>query len=103
MPSELAYLLLVAAFGLERLAELLVSRRHARWSHARGGVEFGADHYRPMVALHTAFLLACALEPWLFARPFVATIGWPMLAAALSAQALRWWSIASRRAGSTAR
>jgi methyltransferase len=95
MSSEVAYLLLVAAFALERLVELRLSRRHARWSLTRGGVELGAAHYPPMVALHAAFLVGCALEPWLLERPFIAALGWPMLAAAIGAQALRWWSIGS--------
>lgn len=95
MSSEVLYLLLVVAFGGERLVELWLSRRHARWSRERGGVEFGASHYPPMVILHSAFLAACAIEPWLLERPFAPTLGVPMLIAALGAQVLRWWSIAS--------
>lgn len=87
------YTLLILATGAERIAELAVSTRNARWSFARGGVEFGRRHFAPMVALHTGLLLACLAEVWLLGRPFLPWLGWPMLALALGSQALRWWCI----------
>lgn len=87
------YALLLAGVGIERLAELRVSKRHAAEAIARGGVEFGRGHYPPMVALHSGFLLACLVEPWLLGRPFIPSLGWPMLALALTAQGIRWWCI----------
>jgi methyltransferase len=89
------YLALLALLGLERLVELRISRRHARWALARGGVEVGQRHFRVMKLLHGAFLAACAAEVVLLARPFVPALGWPMLGLALAAQALRYWAIAS--------
>ncbi|MFJ5925886.1 isoprenylcysteine carboxyl methyltransferase family protein [Kitasatospora sp. NPDC092948] len=89
----IAYLVLVALVAVERLAELLVARRNAAWSLARGGVEYGRRHYPPMVALHTGLLLGCLLEVQWAGRPFVPPLGWPMLALALAAQGLRWWCI----------
>lgn len=85
--------LLVAATALERLAELVVSARNARWSLARGGVEHGRRHFGPMVALHTGLLLACVGEAHLAHRPFVPVLGWTALALVLASQALRWWCI----------
>lgn len=89
------YTLLVLATGLERIAELIVSTRNAKWSFARGGVEFGRGHFPPMVALHTGLLLACLAEVWLLHRPFLPWLGWPMLVLVLASQALRWWCIAT--------
>lgn len=89
------YAVLVVAVGLERLAELVVSARNARWSFARGGVESGVGHFPAMVALHTALLVACVAEVWLADRPWLPWLGVPMLALALGSQALRWWCIAS--------
>lgn len=89
------YPLLVLLVGLERLAELVVTRRNAAWSFARGGVEVGRGHYPWMVALHTGLLAGCLVETWLVGRPFVAWLGWPMLALVCASQALRWWCIAS--------
>jgi methyltransferase len=87
------YALLIAAVAVERLAEVVASQRNLSWSRARGGVEFGAGHYPAMVALHSALLVGCLVEA--FYRPFLPALGWPMLAAVLAAQCLRWWCIAT--------
>jgi methyltransferase len=89
------FTVLVLATGAERIAELIVSTRNAKWSFARGGVEFGKGHFPPMVALHTGLLLACLAEVWFADRPFLPWLGWPMLALVLASQALRWWCIAT--------
>lgn len=89
------YAALVLATGLERLAELVVSARHARWSFARGGVESGRGHFPAMVALHTGLLAACVVEVVVADRPFLPWLGWPMLALVLASQGLRWWCIAT--------
>ncbi|MCT9089897.1 hypothetical protein N4G70_13595 [Streptomyces sp. ASQP_92] len=87
------YTLLVLAVVAERVAELVVARRNANWTLARAGVEHGRGHYPVMVVLHTGLLVCCLAEPALADRPFVPALGWPMLALALLAQALRWWCI----------
>ena len=66
------YYLLILAVGIERLIELLVAKRNARWALAHGGKEFGHDHYPVMVVLHTALLLGCVIEVWALHRPFLA-------------------------------
>src|SRR4051794_34220327 len=91
----LAYSVLIVAVGLERLAELVVSQRNLAWSRARGGIESGARHYPAMVLLHTGLLAGCLLEAGLGHRPFLTSLGWPMLAVVLLSQALRWWCIAT--------
>ncbi|MGC4000359.1 MAG: isoprenylcysteine carboxylmethyltransferase family protein [Anaeromyxobacter sp.] len=83
----------LAAVALERLAELVLSARHARALRARGAVEAGRGHYPAMVGFHAAVLAACALEP--LVRPGA----WPLAAAlagaagVAAAQALRWWAV----------
>jgi methyltransferase len=93
MGSHGWYVLLILAVGAERLAELVVSRRNAAWSMARGGVESGRGHYPPLVLLHTGLLAGCVLEVLAGDRPFVPALGWPMLALVGVSQALRWWCI----------
>jgi methyltransferase len=89
-----AYLIFLALFALERLAELVLSARNARRALDRGGVELGRGHYPAMVVVHALFLGACAAEALRFpAPPPPAALA--AAAAALLAQALRWWSIAS--------
>jgi methyltransferase len=93
MTSALLYSVLVFLVGLERLAELVVSKRNAEWSFARGGVESGRSHFPFMVVLHTGLLVSCVLEVWLGGRRFLPALGWPMLLLVVAAQALRWWCI----------
>ncbi len=87
------FVVLIVLVGLERVAELVVSLRNARWSFERGGVESGKGHYPFMVLLHTGFLAGCLVEAIVADRPFVPWLGWPMLAVVLLAQGLRWWCI----------
>ncbi|QNE23270.1 hypothetical protein F1D05_32775 [Kribbella qitaiheensis] len=87
------YVVLIVVVGLERVAELVVSLRNARWSFERGGVETGKGHYPFMVVLHTGFLAGCLVEAIVADRPFVPALGWTMLAVVLLAQGLRWWCI----------
>jgi methyltransferase len=91
----IAYIVLIAAVALERVAELVVSKRHAAWAFARGGVEYGRGHYPVMAVTHAALLLACVMEVLIADRPFMPWLGWPMLALVLATQGLRWWCVAA--------
>jgi methyltransferase len=93
MVSQVLYTVLVAAFGVERLAELVVAKRNLAWSLAKGGKETGFSHYPFMVVLHTGLLAGCVLEVWLGDRSFLPALGWPMLVLVLASQGLRWWCI----------
>ena len=93
--SAVLYTALVGVVALERLAELVVSKRHAAWSLRHGGREFGRGHYGPMVVLHTGLLVGAVAEVWWSDRPFLPWLGWPMLALVVASEALRWWCIAS--------
>lgn len=91
----LAYFTLLGLVAIERLVELRISARNARWALERGGLEAGRGHFPAMAALHAGFLAACAAEVVMTHRPFIPALGYPMLALALLAQALRYWAIAS--------
>jgi methyltransferase len=91
--SEQWFAVLVGLVALERVAELVISTRNARAALARGGVESGQGHYRPMVLLHLALLAGALAEVWWLDRPWMPALGWSMLALVLTAQALRWWCI----------
>jgi methyltransferase len=82
------YVALILLVAVERVAELVVSKRNLEWSKANGGREFGAGHYPVMVALHTGLLAGAVLE----ARTRKRWI-WPAFWVVLAAQALRWWCI----------
>jgi methyltransferase len=84
---------LLGVICVERVAELVVSQRHAAASLRAGGVESGAGHFPVMVALHAALLVGCVVEPVLLHRPFLPALGYPMIAVVVAANVLRWWCI----------
>jgi len=85
------YVVLIVAVALERLAELVVSRRNLAWALGHGGREYGFGHYPFMVVLHTGLLVACLVEA--AHRLFIPVLGWSMFVVVVLAQALRWWCI----------
>ncbi|GAB3036309.1 isoprenylcysteine carboxyl methyltransferase [Nocardioides flavus (ex Wang et al. 2016)] len=95
MTGLVAFTVLVALVGLERVAELVVSTRNARWSMERGGVEHGLGHFPFMVVLHTALLVGALAEAWIRQPQVPSVLAWSMLAVVVASQALRWWCIAT--------
>ena len=93
--SEVLFTVLVAAVALERLAELVVARRHAERSLRRSGIERGGGHYPAMVALHSGLLAGSLVEVWWRQPEFVPGLGWTMLGVVVASQGLRWWCIAA--------
>jgi methyltransferase len=87
------YTLLVLAVAVERLAELVVSRRNLRWSLAHGGVEHGAGHYPVMVVLHVGLLVGCLVETRVLGASAPPALAGVMVVLVLLSQALRWWCI----------
>jgi methyltransferase len=88
------YLCFVGLVVLERLVELLLSRRNLRRALARGGVEHGRGHYPAMVAFHALFLVAVASEALSHPAPPPAA-ALVAVAGVLLAEGLRWWAVAA--------
>src|SRR5947208_17145608 len=93
--SVIAFLGLLLAVAVLRLAELRISKRHQREMAARGAAKVEEPKFRWMVLLHTAVLLGAALEVVLLRRPFIPWLAVPMFAVFLAANAVRWWVIRS--------
>lgn len=91
--TRVLYTLLLGAIVIERLIELAITRRNRAWALERGGVEVGRDHYRWMVLVHTLFLISCPAEVWLLERPFLPSLGLPMLGLLVASMALRYWAV----------
>jgi methyltransferase len=89
------YWVLLTVIACERIAELVVSARHAKGLLRRGGTEYGFGHFPVMIVLHTGLIAGCVLEPLLGHRAFTPALGWPMLGLTLAANGLRWWCIAT--------
>lgn len=87
-------LALVGLVAMQRVAELVWSRRNERRLRARGAVEHDRQGYPAMVALHGAWLVAMAAETWW--AP-LASLRWRRLGVVglLAAQPLRYWAIGS--------
>ena len=84
----------VMLVAIQRLLELLYSRRNERRLFARGAVERGSGHYPVIVAIHTLWLVSTLVEGLL--RGPEPPAWWPVpLAAFLLVQPLRYWAILS--------
>ena len=93
--SLLAFELLVAAAILQRLAELVHSRRNlARLSDAARAADSSAN-WSVLVLLQTLWLAGCALEPAWRGEVPRAELYWTGLALFLAGELLRVWCIAS--------
>jgi methyltransferase len=62
--------MLVATVAIQRLLEVIYSRRNERILFEQGGREHAAGQLRPMKLLHTAWLMSAVAEVWLLAPPF---------------------------------
>jgi methyltransferase len=89
------YLIILGALAAERIAELIISARNARWALARGASQAGLGHYPVMAAFHALFIVSCGAEALIFRRSFPGILGWLALGGALAAQALRYWAVAT--------
>lgn len=95
MSGLVAFTLLIALVAVERVVELVVSKRNLTWSRAHGGVEYGHSHYPYMVALHAFLLVGALIEAWVWQRPLIPVLSLVMLALVIASQGLRWWCIAT--------
>lgn len=93
MAMTIAYLVLLAAVGLVRLAELRVSRRNQRELEKKGVRKVPEPHFRWMVIVHAGILVGAALEVMLLHRPLISALAIPMVVVFLLANLLRWWVI----------
>ena len=95
MTGFIAFTVLIGLVSVERVAELIVSKRNLRWSQTQGGVEYGHAHYPFMVVLHVFLLAGSLIEVWVWQRPLIPVLSWLMLALVVASQALRWWCIST--------
>lgn len=93
--SRVLYTALVALVAIERLVELLLSRRHLAAARARGGVVESRRSYLRVAVFHVLLLLACPLEVWGLGRAWQPAVGVPMLVVLGLTMGLRYWVIAT--------
>lgn len=90
--AETVLVSLLALVVVQRLVELWLARRNARWARGRGAREFGAEHYPMLVVMHTGWLVAWAVEAWV-RGPALASYAPACLLAFVAAQLLRYAAI----------
>jgi len=81
---------IVLLVAIQRLCELVLSRRNSAWLVANGGREIGAGHYPVMIAIHVGWLAAMA-----FLIPADAPVYWGVIGLYLVVQLGRVWVIAT--------
>jgi len=47
---------------IQRLTELVIAKRNEKWLREHGAVEYGQDHYKYIVLLHTMFFVSMLIE-----------------------------------------
>ncbi len=93
MAMTLAYICLLVVVGLERLAELVISRRNQQRLKQQGVRKIPEPHFAWMVALHTCVLIAAGVEVLFLHRPLIPALAIPMAVLFVFSNVLRWWVI----------
>lgn len=89
----LAYISLLVLVGLERLAELAISRRNQLQLEKQGARKIPECNFRWMVMLHTCVLVGAGAEVLFFRRPLIPALAISMLTLFVLSNVLRWWVI----------
>lgn len=98
-----AYIALLVLVGIERLAELGISKAHLRRLSASGVEPVREKHFGAMAFLHGGMLVGAGAEVLFLHRKFIPALGFPMLAVFLLANLVRIWVVATMRDHWTAR
>lgn len=79
---------------IQRLIEVVIANRNARWVKSQGGYEAGREHYQLMIATHVLFFLSLITEVTVSSYHFA---GWSVipLVIFLLAQMGRAWALSS--------
>jgi methyltransferase len=93
MAMTAAYISLLVLVGIERLAELGISRRNQRQLENQGVRKIPETHFRWMVMLHACVLVGAGAEVLFLHRPLIPALAIPMLALFALSNVLRWWVI----------
>jgi methyltransferase len=88
-----AFTILIILVAIERVVELLVSKRNLAWSKDHGGIEFSFGHYPFMVILHSSLLIGSLVEIYISKPKLIPALAWTMFGLVMASQILRWWCV----------
>lgn len=91
---SIALFVVTLTLSAQRMIELAISVRNRDRAIARGGVEYGANHFWMFATLHTLWIVGMYAET-IFLQREVAS-WWPLaLSFAIVLQGIRYWTIAT--------
>lgn len=86
--------LFISVIILQRLYELKIAKRNERWMKERGAIEFGQEHYKWFIILHTLFFVVLIGEVMYLAKQ-IEHVSYFFLLLFIATQAGRIWCILS--------
>ncbi len=90
-----AYIVLLVLVGIERLAELWISRRNEHRLEKQGVRKIPEPNFRWMVMVHTCVLVGAGAEVLFLHRPLIPVLAVTMTIVFILSNVLRWWVIHS--------
>jgi methyltransferase len=91
--SRVFFVGVTALVAAERLLELWLSKKNARRTLDRGGIEHRPSAHWIVVALQVAWLGAAPFEVWLFDRPWQPILAAICIFLVFLAMLLRYWAV----------
>lgn len=62
------FYIIISIVIIQRLTELLVAKKNEVWLRKQGAVEYGREHYKYIVILHTMFFISMFIEYYIRGR-----------------------------------
>lgn len=87
------FVIVITFVMVQRIVELIVAKRNERWARQNGAIEYGANHYKYIVSLHTLFFISLIIEYTL--HPTLINGWYFFFTLFILAQGLRIWSLFS--------
>jgi methyltransferase len=91
---KMFFYIFLGVLVIQRIVELFLARKNEIWIKGQGGIEFGKNHYRLMVLIHSCFFLSLFVEVTFLRRTIIPNWWFP-LGLFLLTQAGRIWVIKS--------
>jgi len=92
----LLFYIVISFVIIQRLTELIISKRNEKWLLSNGAVESGKEHYKFIVMLHTFFFISMMLEYNFFERDHnLNIINYLFLVFFILLQLMRVWVLVS--------
>jgi methyltransferase len=93
MAMTAAFIALLVLVGIERLAEVAISRRNQRKMRDQGIQKIREPHFPWLIAFHTIVLISAGTEVLFLHRPLIPVLAISMLALFVVSNLLRYWVI----------